>query len=144
MQLQDYFNSNALSALAILAIPPQGEDALISFNVPKTCDPSLTLTGSLIDPKTWWGMVTDSLPAIEISASDQDDGAVLITATASRDLTGLEIYWENTAGTLDRNRSVFSGNVALVHLRKPISTDKYKVKLNYKYFSGVAEIVFNA
>lgn len=138
--LQDYFTENSIMAPAVLVVAPAGANSLLGINVAQTYD-GPTIGADKINLATWQQNVNAVIPAINVAAQDTGDGQMLITATASRDLTGQEVYWENTAGVLDRARSVFDGTTVSVRLTKPISTDAYKVKIGYKYYKGVAEVI---
>lgn len=136
------FNRRGTRAKAILLVPPKPMVPALMFMAEKQeYFDDLHLSDVFHQTTDTFNVFRDDLfPTVKLTKTEQSDSTLLITATASVNLTGSELYWETTAGTLDRARSVFNGKVATVLLEKPKSQETYKVKCGFKYFSGISQI----
>ena len=138
------FRRRGERALALLLVPPTGIEPSLIFEAEKEeYFAGIDVTASYAQEDDAIGKyIASQQPTFTLAATEQADGLILITATASTDITGAELWWDITAGQIDRWRSVFTGTTASTLFKKPINAEPCKVKCGFKFYSGLAEIHF--
>lgn len=149
ISVREYFSrqTGISHALAQVFIPIVGQDPILVLC--GAADPATFSSLSGVEPLPAGDLSTvlDQMPGLSVEQVEvEGSGVTLCTTVCQKDgtpmtVSGVEIYWSTTGGVLSANRTTTTNGTAHSSLTLFDQTQQVKVKVGFRDYPGVAEVI---